>query len=677
MGLRLRHFHKIVQSPAFVLITLLLFGGVGYVLLIPFLGYYGDDWSMVWLAYRSHHLEIFFSGNRPLLAYYYTVMTKILGPAPWQWQVYAFICHWLCAVVFWRLVSTIWPQRKDMAAAAAILLFLYPGFWLSSEALTFNVAFIQLTIFLGSLLATIYSLKRPHQALFWSLLALTGALLNLVISEYWFFVELVRLALIGFILAEQEPNRKRLIRRTFLRGLPYLAVMATVLLARVLNIGKINSGNAITFFVALGKNPISALLGLVLGIAQDLWFTILASFGYTFTLPGLAGRSRYVVGLISVVLLASGILTFLWLRYLEKSSEDSTSKTALTTQGYLLAGLAWLLLAGLPLWLVNLKIGLEATSTRLSLPFMPGACLFVVGLVSLLNRSGVRKTAFATLIAFSAIFQLLNGSTFVRQKSLQENFLWQLALRMPSIKPGTLLQTEKLELDYNGQNSNSAMVNWMYTPPGAASQDLQYYLMQFSELPKAPLRNTQPGEALSGPHMIGHFHARHQIALVYQPPSCMRVLDPHLDEHNPYLSTHEQKAAAQTDFSAIQPAVAGSPLPRPPVEIFGNHPPPDGWCVSFQKASIAAQMGDWVQVTQIADRAFRRGGHPHNAMELVVYIEGYAYQGDWEQSAKLLIWADELNPELKPIICRLKQRLVSNTQPSSGRDQALAVLNCP
>jgi hypothetical protein len=677
MTLHLRVIHKFIKSSIFVPIMLLIFGGVSYGVLIPFMGYYGDDWSYVWLAYRSHHLEIFFSGNRPLLAYYFLAITKIIGPAPWHWQVYGFACHWLSAVVFWRLISTIWPLKKDLAAAAATLLLLYPGFLDSNEALTEQVWFLQLAIFLVSLLATIYSLRRPNQALFWSTLALTGAFLNLVISEYWFFLELIRLALILFELAAQEPDRRRLIHHTLLRWLPFLIILASILFVRALDLGGINSANSITLFAALVKNPATALLGLVSKIARDLWFTTLGCFGHAFTLPGLAGRSVSVKVLIVILLLAMGILAFLWIRSLEKWSEDPASGSTRTTRGYLLAGLACLLLGGLPLWITNLQIAQDATSSRLSLPFMPAACLFVAGLTSLVFRSWIKTTVFAALIAFSVVFQLLTGSNFIHEKSVQENFLWQLALRMPSIKPGTQLVTENLGLHFNSQNSNSAMVNWMYTPPEAASQNLQYYLYQFSEQAKRASDQIQPEQMLPEAHMIGNFSGSYQIALDFPPSACLRVLDPYLDEHNPNLSPMEQKAAKKTDIEAIQPAAPGSPLPHPPVEIFGNDPPPDNWCAAFEKASLAGQLGDWAQVTQIADRAYSRGYKPNNAMELVVFIEGYAYQGNWERSANLLKQADKLNHELIPILCRLKQRLISNTLPSSGRDKALAVLNCP
>ena len=78
----LRRARNLFHYKIYVPVVLFILAVISYGLLIPSLGYYGDDWSMSWLAYQSHH-----------------------------------------------------------------------------------VAFLQLTIFLGSLLATVYSLRRPHQAL--------------------------------------------------------------------------------------------------------------------------------------------------------------------------------------------------------------------------------------------------------------------------------------------------------------------------------------------------------------------------------------------------------------------------------------------------------------------------------------------------------------------------------
>ena len=673
----LRRARNLFHYKIYVPVVLFILAVISYGLLIPSLGYYGDDWSMSWLAYQSHHLEIFFGGNRLLLAYYYEILTSVLGPAPWHWQVYALVWHWLSAVVFWRLVSAIWPLKREMAVVAAALFLLYPGFLMTSEAMTLHLAFLQLTIFLGSLLATVYSLRRPHQALLWTILALVGAFLNLAISEYWFFLELLRPALIWFELAHQETDYRRKGRRTLLRALPFLAVFAGFLLIRAFNVGGINSGHALTFFSELKNNPLSAVLGLISQVISNLWVATLGSFGSIFAMPGLSGRSPAMIALLLVLLLTTGFLFFLWLRRQESASQDHlVGAIHPTAQGYLLVGVACLLLAGPPIWITSLHVSEDVTSTHLTLPFMPGACLFVVGLVSLVFLSRMKTFLYSILIAFSIVFQILTGSIFVREKQLQETFLWQLSQRIPSLKPGTQLLTGGLGLDLNGENSNSAMVNWMYTPSAAASQDLQYYLYQYPERVQEAMDRLYLNRKDPQLNIFGYFSGRYQVALLFHPGSCLRVLNPELDIYNGSLPPHLRNAAEATNYGAIQPALAGAGSPRPPVEVFGNKPPPDNWCTAFEKASLAAQMGDWAQVTDIGGQAFGRGFKPNNGMELAVFIEGYARHNDWKRSAEFLRQALKLNPELFQVFCYLKQRLPVDSQPSKDQQKFLDALQC-
>jgi len=93
MIVRFQRVQKFFQFKIIVPVILLILAGISYGFIIPSLGYYGDDWSMAWLAYQSHHLELFFTGNRPALGTYFDILTRALGPAPWHWQVLAFVFH--------------------------------------------------------------------------------------------------------------------------------------------------------------------------------------------------------------------------------------------------------------------------------------------------------------------------------------------------------------------------------------------------------------------------------------------------------------------------------------------------------------------------------------------------------------------------------------------------------
>jgi hypothetical protein len=666
----IRRLQRLTHTSFFVPAVLLFFCVCGYGLLIPWMGYYGDDISMAWLAYKSHYFDYFFPGNRPIWGMYYQTLCNVLGPAPWHWQVYGLVWRWLSAFIFWRLCITLWPREKENTIVAALLFALYPAFWLSSEAMTFNLHYTQLTIFLASLLATVYSWLHPQKRIFWTALAFLGAFLNLVISEYYFFLELLRPILIWWVLAGQESNKRATIRRVFLKMLPFFGLFGAILLLRALNIGGINSGRSITFFQNFQNNPLMALLDLGARIGTDLWNVSVGGFSYAFTFPGLEDRSLPVLIAILLFLVTSISLTFLWLRQSQAEVSSVYPENRRSSFEFLGIGVIGLLLAGIPIWLTSLTIDPELyTTTRLSLAFMTGACFFGVGLVSLLLRSWFKTLFFSVLISFCVVFQFLIGFGFAREWMNQENFLWQLSARMPAILSGTRLIGQEVDLKYNFENSNAALINWMYSSADG-KPDLRYYIFQDAARIESAIQRVETGPVREE-HMLGVFYLQYRIAIEYQPASCLRVLDPDLDVHNPNLSVMMREAAAVTDFKAIQLAPEGSILARPPLELFGKSSPPDNWCIDFEKASLAAQFGDWKQVTDIAEKAFSRSNTTRNAMELVVYIEGYARQGNWQRSAELVNLALRLDPHLSTF-CYLKQRL----PPSPEREQVFAPLAC-
>jgi hypothetical protein len=668
---------RIVDAKYFVPIVLFVMGGISYGIFIPLLGYYGDDWSMAWLAYRSHHLENFFLGNRPFLAYYYQFLTSFIGPAPWQWQVFAVFCRWLGAVLFWYLIVLIWPQRREIAGVAAILLLLYPGFWLSGESMTLNLAFLQMAILFGSFIATIYSARRPKKCLLWTVLAFIGAFLNLFLSEYWFFIELLRPLLLVREYSTRKKEHKEILRKTLFQSVPFIAIFLSFLIIHIFNIGNLNSAHTISVFYNFKNNLLQTIVDLTSRIAQDILWTTLTSFGHIFTLPGLDKRSSLYVFLIMGFTIFIGFLFFLRLRKQDPETPSNHNGIDKVTLGYLFISGIWLLLAGIPIWVTNLQINQDTTSTRLSLPFMPGACLFVVALISIALRPIAKNIAFSALVVFSMTFQFLNGYTFVGEKKIQESFLWQLSQRMPAIEPGTGIISNGLGLNLNGENSDSAMINWMYTPQTqTAGLDLQYYFYQYPEHLSRIISQVHSGTTETYHEIIGSFTPKHIIAIYFHPHRCLRILDPNLDPINPDLPKSLQDLAGINATEAIQSNRTSNFVPRPPQEIFGNKMPPDDWCAAFEEASLAAQNQDWSQVTVIGNRAFERGWNANDAMELLVFIEGYGRQGDWKKSTDLLHRAFGSNPEDTQLLCRFMEHLKKVTLPSNEREFVLSEFGC-
>ena len=81
-----------------VALILLLLTSLAYGLLIPWLGYYQDDWYQVWFgrAFGPGIFPAYYAGERPFIAWIYMLTTSLLGYAPLSWHVFALLARcWL------------------------------------------------------------------------------------------------------------------------------------------------------------------------------------------------------------------------------------------------------------------------------------------------------------------------------------------------------------------------------------------------------------------------------------------------------------------------------------------------------------------------------------------------------------------------------------------------------
>src|SRR3990172_8845959 len=75
----------------FVLILLLTI--LGYGLLLPYTGFYWDDWPFAWIAKFLGPAEFIpaFAAFRPFLGPIFFATTSLIPPIPFYWQVFALI----------------------------------------------------------------------------------------------------------------------------------------------------------------------------------------------------------------------------------------------------------------------------------------------------------------------------------------------------------------------------------------------------------------------------------------------------------------------------------------------------------------------------------------------------------------------------------------------------------
>lgn len=664
---------KATFHPACVPLALLAACLLSYGLLIPWLGFYWDDWAFVWISQKlgAAGLQRYFSTNRPVWGLIYQATTALLGSAPWRWQLFGIFWRWTSAVSFWALLRLTWPRRSWLAAAAALLFVVYPGFDQQSIAITYGHFFLVLTAFLFSLAAMVAAARGRSRAWLLTALGMAFSLLNLLCMEYFFLLDLLRPVILWVALQEAEPRMRDRARRVWRAWAPYLLVFAAAVLWRTVFFQHQTHNYQPRLLAALAASPLQTLLRLALTVLQDLWKTGLAAWGQAFTLP-VAELGARTAALSAAIAGIAGLAAFIFLARLRTvASEEGRGEKLRWIPAAL--GLMALLVAGWPFWLTQIPVGLIYPNSRFTLSFMLGATLLAAGLLSWAPVKNWQRTLVVAVLFGAAVgFQFQAANAFRRDWNLQKQLFWQMTWRAPGLQPGTAVLTNDLPTRFTSDNSLSAPLNWIYGPetPG---EHMPYILYFPSVRVSAGLRGLKPDQPIEQSYLATVFlgNTSQTLSVVYEPPACLRVLDPQVDPANAMLPALMRQSAMVSRADRI--LTAETPSREPPASIYGSEPA-HGWCYYYERADLARQMGDWDEVVKLGDEAFNLGDYPNDPAERFPFIEAYAHTGDWERAANLTREARAITPLMSDPLCRLWGRIGKETDESSEKKSVMAAL---
>lgn len=628
-------------------VILLIAAVLAYGILIPQLGFYWDDMPMSWIRYQlgPEAMTQYFSTNRPVWGWLYQVTTRLIPQVPVYWQIFALLWRWLGAVVVWAIVRELWKDRPRFALSVALLFLLYPGFNQQWVAYLYSHFFIVIFFYLFSIYLM---LKRRHVP------ALLFSALNLWMMEYFFPLEFARIGFIWLLLRDEYPNPHDRIKPSFKLWTPYLVVFALAVLSRLFIFN--NQVYGFGLMSQLKSAPLTTLLALVQNFFVSLWLVIIAAWTQTFAAIDPAVHGMRTIALYAFVSLLAFVLS---IYFLVKQRENGTAKRS----AYHAIGLGLFLLpfAGAPFWLTGLTISLAHPASRFTLPFMFAVSLIIAGVIEF-TPPRFRYLLLALLVGFAAGNQFLWSTDYLRNWQGQKTLFWQMTWRAPGLKPDTVVLMNE-ELAFYADNSLSAPLNWIYAPNSDADQ-INYVLFYPTNRLNSSLPALEKDIPIQYDYIAGRFNGNtsQAVAFYYDPPACLRLLDPDLDSNNRFILDESlmREAAALSNQEQI---LSTSPAVMP--AIYGPEPE-HGWCYYFEKAELARQARDWEGVVALGDQAFKLDDFPNNPVERFVFIEGYAHTGAWERAIKLSRESYQVSKGyVGPLLCRLWERIERETTDGS------------
>jgi hypothetical protein len=660
----LKKVTSLASLPFAVPLILLAVTFLAYGLSFWRLGFYWDDQPISWIRYQlgSEATTRYFSDSRPVWALLYQLTGFLLPQNPAVWLLFGMFWRWAGVFAFWLVMAGLFPRRRDLAFLLALLVLLYPGFNQQWVSYVYSHFFIVLFFLLISWHLMLRGKTIP---------AMIFSALNLVMFEYFFLLEFMRPFLLLMSIREEKLTLRERFIKVFKAWIPYLGVIAFALLYRSLVYSHPGFGYSLTEEVA--RAPIETFTQLVRQVLSSLWAAAGGAWIQAFEFPNPAVNGMRTSVLYIFVVLAVGGLVLL------KRLGGESTETAKKQDAFWLIGLGavMLLMGGVPYWVTNLPVTLGFPANRALLSFVFGACFLLLGLIDLLPPR-VKYFAAVLLIALSAGRQFLWSVDYLRDWNSQKNLFWQMTWRAPNIQPGTIVLMNE-ELEFNADNSISAPLNWIYAPETRTRQ-VGYVLLYPTNRLGASLPALEPGLPIQYDFLAASFEGNTTdvLAFYYDPPACLRLLEPDLDPRNRLIPDDSlmREASVLTNTDRIL-AEGQAVMPA----IYGPEPA-HGWCYHFQKADLARQLGDWEEVVKLGDVAFGLDDYPNDPLERFVFIEGYAHAGDWEKALEYSKVSYRVSRDyVGPLLCQLWRRIEAETASSRERSEVLAeiqeLLSCP
>lgn len=634
-----------LNSNLTALLLILLVLIVAFGILIPSLGFYWDDWPVIFMAQADDPQVFteFYSYDRPFSAWTYILSFPLLGLSPQAWHAFTLLLRWLTVAAFYFSALALWPQQRARVFSVSLLFSVYPVFFLQSNAVAFSQHFITYFAFFVSFAAMLWALRLPRYRLPLIALALVAEILHLATMEYFFGLELLRPFALFALFREGALARAAAIRRSLKAWLPYLAGLLLVLYWRFFVVEINQDPNLPT---SLASNSFGELLGLLQTLLTDLLNLLLFTW---FDTLGPQLIDFFDNSLLFSWALAAlvGLGIFIYLRRTPTASGDEGRQTAWINQA-MLGGLLALLFALIPVWGIgrNTLDGLYAD--RFALAAMPGAALMLVAIIE--KNIATRRTqqiVFAILIALSIAAHLRVGFEYRAEWTRQQRFYDQLIHRAPNILPGTALILDGAVSPRVADYSAATAINTLYSRDQFADPSL--WLFHYSRGVHRLQEQFSQGVPITDSLRYFSFSGNTLDSLVFfnrpDDGACFWLLTP--DQlKNIEIPEELREIGLFSNLDRIT-AEGATPPSRPIFDL----PLEPYWCQYFQRASLAAQNGDWEQVLSLQAQASAAGFNPNRATEWLPFVQAHAALGDWPAAADLTLQAYKKSFTTQALYC--------------------------
>ena len=607
-----------------IFLTTVFTHGIG----IPSLGYYHDDWYVLWSgkARGAASIVSLFTTDRPFMGVVYSCVYRLLGDAIINWHLYALLWRLIGGLAFFWILRIVWPQQKYISTLMTVLFIIYPGFLSEPDANTkqnhlygFGTALLSIAFMLQSLKTDSKIGKRIY-----SLISIILTANYLFIYEYMIGLEGMRLVLLGFFLYQSGLKEIRaLLTETAKKWWPYPLVTAGFLYWRLFIFdGSRNATDAGQLASSYRGNLANMSLRLIFQSLKDFFDTTLfAWFVEPFRLYTDAGYINLCLAFLTAAVVIGLVWCYSFLFKKHWGDEFHETETPALIKNFIWIGAFITICAIVPVVLSAREFDPTDAYKSYGLHPIGGVIIFVTGFVLMLQPK-FRQLGLLVLIGISVSAQFLNIKNWANAWDYQRQAWWQLTWRAPDIKSNTLVMPyfsvgEGFQQDYEIWGP----INMIYRP-GPAKAPLISAEVLNPDTTLNILRGDVLGKRMRDFSLRQDFTKLLLISLS-SGNSCIHIIDGDMPIYSESEALMVKNVGA---YSVIKRIDTDAKAPIPPVTIFGTEPT-HVWCYYYQKASLARQVGDWNEINRLYDETIAKGLKAGDKSEVFPFLEGLVNAG--------------------------------------------------
>ena len=644
---------KLINNETFVSSLLILLTTViTYGIPIARLGYYHDDWFLLWSGQARGAASIIplFATDRPFMGVVYSFVYRLLGNTITNWHIYALLWRFIGGLAFFWILRLLWPEQRYLTTLMTVLFLVYPGFLSQPNANTkqnqlygFGSALLSIALMLEAM-----QTNRRGWKILCSILSIALTTNYLFIYEYMIGFEGTRLILLGFVLFQQGfKDIRSLARETLKRIWPYWIVSAGFLYWRIfLFQGARNSTDVSTLAGNYASNFRYMSLRLIFQAFKDFLDTsIFAWFASPYQLISSAAYSDFTIAVLIAALVIALVLLYHFNFKKRWGSETREAETPRLMKNFIWIGALVIFCAIVPVITSGRQVELFDAYKSYGLHPIPGVVLFITGL-ALMLQPNFRKLTLIGLIGIAVATQILNADNWAQYWDFQRQMWWQFTWRAPDIQNDTLVMSYS-SLGFNPEQDYEIWgpLNLIYRPSPAKAPSIQAEVLTSdtaSDILKKEVRNNHDRD-------IRLHRDFNNLLLTSVSPisSCLHIIDGILPVYSEQETLEVQQVGT---YSHVERIIPTGPAPIPPASIFGSEPA-HGWCYYYQKASLARQTGDWQEIGKLFDQVRKLNLDTDDKSEMIPFFEGLVNLGRLDDARSLYNSEIKGNAKMRLPLC--------------------------